>query len=214
MNSRRLSTLAVAACLCAAGTVPRAAERRAITEKDLFKFVWIADPQISPDGSQVAFVRVSVDEKTDQYDTAIWLAPTGGDQPPRRLTGGTRDHSPRWSPDGARLAFVRSAERDRRVQPPQVYVMAMAGGDTVTVQPTPLEPMPAMPMAARTMVITPTAAATTSTSGTDAFCFATSDYGIRRTRGCPGAAASSTSVYGSSSPGIYVPIPYSFVAQY
>ncbi len=129
MNSRRLSTLAVAACLCAAGTVPRAAERRAITEKDLFKFVWIADPQISPDGSQVAFVRVSVDEKTDQYDTAIWLAPTGGDQPPRRLTGGTRDHSPRWSPDGARLAFVRSAERDGRVQPPQVYVMAMAGGE-------------------------------------------------------------------------------------
>ena len=129
MNSRRLSILAVAACLCAAGTLPRAAERRAITEQDLFKFIWIADPQISPDGSQVAFVRVSVDEKTDQYDTAIWLVPTAGGQPPRRITGGTRDHSPRWSPDGTRLAFVRSAERDGRVQPPQIYVMAMAGGE-------------------------------------------------------------------------------------
>src|SRR5204862_7912834 len=37
----------------------QAADKRAITEKDLFDFVWIGDPQISPDGSRVAFVRVS-----------------------------------------------------------------------------------------------------------------------------------------------------------
>ena len=37
---------------------PAHAQRRPISEKDLFKFVWVADPQISPDGSQVAFVRV------------------------------------------------------------------------------------------------------------------------------------------------------------
>ena len=52
--------------------------------------------------------------------------------------------------------------------------MAMAGGDTVMVQPTPLEPMPAMSMAARTMALIPIATATTSTSATDAFWFATS----------------------------------------
>ena len=34
------------------------ASARSITEKDLFKFNWIGDPQLSPDGSQVAFVRV------------------------------------------------------------------------------------------------------------------------------------------------------------
>ncbi len=64
-----------------------------MTEKDLFKFVWVADPQISPDGSQVAFVRVTVDEKKDQYDTTIWIAKTDGSEPPRALTGGTRDTS-------------------------------------------------------------------------------------------------------------------------
>ena len=53
---------------------PAHAQRRPITDKDLFAFVWVADPQISPDGSQVAFVRVTVDEKKDAYDTAIWLA--------------------------------------------------------------------------------------------------------------------------------------------
>ena len=47
---------------------------------------------MSPDGSQVAFVRVTVDEKTDQYDTSIWLVATGGDHAPRRITGGTRDN--------------------------------------------------------------------------------------------------------------------------
>ena len=113
----------------AAAAVPRAAQKRPITEKDLFKFVWVADPQISPDGSQVAFVRVSVDEKTDQYETSIWIARPDGSEAPRRLTGGIRDTTPRWSPDSARLAFVRAAEKDGRVQPPQIYVMAMAGGE-------------------------------------------------------------------------------------
>jgi dipeptidyl aminopeptidase/acylaminoacyl peptidase len=102
---------------------------RPITETDLFKFVWVADPQISPDGRQIAFVRVSVDEKGDQYDTSIWLARSDASEPPRRLTGGTRDQSPRWSPDGARLAFARSTERDGKTQPPQIYVMPMGGGE-------------------------------------------------------------------------------------
>ena len=55
--------------------------------------------------------------------------------------------------------------------------MAMAGGDTVMVQPTPLEPMPAMPMVARTTAIIPIATATTLTVATDAFWFATSGRG-------------------------------------
>ena len=129
MKSSRLSILAVTIGLCAAAPSPLAQEKRAITETDLFKFVWIADPQMSPEGSQVAFVRVTVDQKTDQYETSIWLVPTTGGSSPRRITGGIRDNSPRWSPDGSRLAFVRAAEQDGRVQPPQIYVMAMAGGE-------------------------------------------------------------------------------------
>ena len=44
-------------------TPPAGSQTRAITEKDLFDFVWVANPQLSPDGSCVAFVRVIVDEK-------------------------------------------------------------------------------------------------------------------------------------------------------
>ena len=49
--------------------------QRLITETDLLKFVWIADPQISPDGRQVAFVRVVVNEQKDDYETSLWLVP-------------------------------------------------------------------------------------------------------------------------------------------
>ncbi len=48
------------------------AEKRPITEKDLWDFVWIGDPQVSPDGSRVAFVRVTVNEKKEGYNTSIW----------------------------------------------------------------------------------------------------------------------------------------------
>ena len=48
---------ALACVLVVAST--HAQEKRAITEKDLFEFAWIATPQISPDGSTVAFARVT-----------------------------------------------------------------------------------------------------------------------------------------------------------
>ena len=111
---------------------PASAQRRNITEKDIFAFVWVADPQISPDGSQVAFVRVSIDEKKDAYDTAIWLAKTDGSEPPRAITSGIRDTSPRWSPDGRRLAFVAIGREGRpaaaRADSPHGPMAGEAGG--------------------------------------------------------------------------------------
>ena len=104
------------------------AEKRAITEMDLFKFAWIADPQISPDGSRVAFVRVWVNQKADRYENALWIVPTSGG-PARQITAGPRDSSPRWSPDGKTLGFVRSPEKDGRPQPPQIYLLSLDGGE-------------------------------------------------------------------------------------
>ncbi len=103
-------------------------QKRTINEMDLFKFVWVADPQISPDGSRIAFVRVWVNQKADRYDSALWIAPTSGG-PARQLTAGPRDASPRWSPDGRRLAFIRSPEKEGRPQPPQIYLLSFDGGE-------------------------------------------------------------------------------------
>ncbi|MBA2242507.1 MAG: S9 family peptidase [Chthoniobacterales bacterium] len=106
-----------------------AAEKRSITEKDLFDFVWIGDPQVSPDGSRTVFVRVSVNEKKDGYDTSLWVVPTAGGEEPHRLTSGTRDAAPRWSPDGRYLAFARAAEKEGKPDPPQLCMLPMSGGD-------------------------------------------------------------------------------------
>ena len=111
------------------GASAASAQKRSITEKDLFSFIWIGDPQISPDGSRVAFVRVTVNEKKDGYNTAIWsVSPSTGET--RQLTNGPRDSSPRWSPDSKYLAFVRVTEKDGRPDQPQLFMLAMAGGDS------------------------------------------------------------------------------------
>jgi dipeptidyl aminopeptidase/acylaminoacyl peptidase len=108
---------------------PVLAQKRNITEKDLFNFVWAADPQVAPDGSRVAFVRVTVNARKDGYDTAIWsVSPTTGES--HQLTAGPRDSSPRWSPDGKYLCFVRVPEKDGRPDVPQLFMLAMAGGDS------------------------------------------------------------------------------------
>jgi dipeptidyl aminopeptidase/acylaminoacyl peptidase len=100
------------------------AAKRPMVEQDLYRFVWVADPQISPDGSRVAFVRVVTDSAADEYRTSIWITETSGG-PPRALTTGPRDGQPRWSPDGRTLAFVRAAGDP----PAQIYLLPMTGGE-------------------------------------------------------------------------------------
>ena len=109
--------------------LPAFAQKRNITEKDLFNFVWVGDPQISPDGSKVAFVRVTVNDKKDGYNTAIWTVATQNGEI-HQLTTGTRDSFPRWSPDGKFLVFVRVTEKDGRPDVPQLFMLPMAGGDS------------------------------------------------------------------------------------
>jgi dipeptidyl aminopeptidase/acylaminoacyl peptidase len=120
---------AIGAALLVAAASHAQTAKRAIGETDLFRFVWIADPQISPDGTAVAFVRVTVNDKRDGYDTALWLVETSGSAAPRPLTVGPRDLAPRWSPDGATIAFLRSLENDGKLQPAQLYLLPMRGGE-------------------------------------------------------------------------------------
>ncbi len=109
--------------------------KRAITQKDLFDFTWIANPQLSPDGSRVAFTRVTVDTKRTGYETSIWTAATSGGEQPVRMTNGKHDAQPRWSPDGKRLAFIRAGEKDEagKPQPPQLAMLSLQGGEAWTI---------------------------------------------------------------------------------
>ena len=157
------SRAALAALLALALLAPRAlpaAEKRPITETDLFRFVWIADPQISPDGRWIAFVRVTVDEKKEDYDTALWIVPTDGSAPARPFTAGLRDTSPRWSPDSRWIAFVRATGKPNEPRRPQIHVILAQGGEAF--------PITALPRGASAPAWSPDGKAIAFTSTTNA----------------------------------------------
>ncbi len=162
MSSRLRVLVVLLSCVSTFASPIGAAEKRKITESDLFDFVWIGDPQVSPDGSQVVFVRVTVNEKKEGYDTSLWSVPTAGGVAPHRLTMGARDNSPRWSPDGKYLAFVRAPEKDGKPEPGQLHMLPMTGGDAF--------PFTSLPKGAGRMVWSPdgkTIAFTSSTNDDD-----------------------------------------------
>jgi dipeptidyl aminopeptidase/acylaminoacyl peptidase len=111
----------------AAHCVAATAQPRHINETDLFSFVWLGDPQISPDAHEVAFVRVTANEKREDYDTSIWTVSLQGHDTPHELTQGKHDAAPRWSPDGRALAFVRASEKDGKPQPGQLWILPAQG---------------------------------------------------------------------------------------
>ena len=90
----RTSTLALALFVLSL-FVFAADGKRLITEKDLWQFRWVADPRVSPDGSQVVYAEVTVDKKRTGYETSLWVVPTQGNaapRPPARMTRSRAGH--------------------------------------------------------------------------------------------------------------------------
>jgi dipeptidyl aminopeptidase/acylaminoacyl peptidase len=115
---------------------PAEGPSRTLQGRDLFGLEVATDPQISPDGSVIAYVRRSGDIMTDRARPTIWLVDTRtGAQSP--LVAGSGSHtSPRWSPDGKRLAYVSSAEGST----PQLFVRWMSTGQAARVTGLPTAP--------------------------------------------------------------------------
>lgn len=114
---------------------PATGPTRYFTGSDLFNLEQATDPQISPDGRTIAYVRKSNDIMTDKARTTIWLVDVASGQQRPLLAGSGSYSSPRWSPDGARLAYV-AAEGGN----PQLYVRWMASGESARITGLPDSP--------------------------------------------------------------------------
>ena len=100
------------------------AEKPSLTLDDFFRLKRISDPQLSPDGSTVAYTVGTVDLDANKIVSAIWIAAVDGKSAPRQLTNsGKRDTHPRWSPDGTKILF-----ESNRGGTSQLWVIDVAAG--------------------------------------------------------------------------------------
>lgn len=82
----------------------------AFSSMDVFEMEWVQDPQISPDGSLIVYVRRSMDIMTDRRASELWIINADGSNHQKLTSRETGESSPRWSPDGKRIAFSSSTE--------------------------------------------------------------------------------------------------------
>ena len=117
-------------CLVLVGVAAAAASgaeetHRPFTYMDVFELEWASDPQISPDGSRVVYVRNSMDVMKDRKRAELWIVGTDGGGHRRLTSGDGRESFPRWSPDGQRLAYVSTESSSS-----QIHLRWMDAGQT------------------------------------------------------------------------------------
>lgn len=101
--------------------------------RDIFALQVAADPQISPDGRSVAYVRRQGDIMTDRQKGSIWLVDVASGRQRPLVEGASQ---PRWSPDGRRLAYVAADAKGNA----QLFVRWIAEDATVRVTGLPDSP--------------------------------------------------------------------------
>jgi len=104
-----MRTLILALALCALTGVAEAQSDR-FTAEDVFQLERAVDPQISPDGSRVVYMRTGFDIMTDRSRSSLWVVNVDGSDHRPLISGPNNYSSPRWSPDGSKLAYVSQEE--------------------------------------------------------------------------------------------------------
>lgn len=104
----------------------QAQTKRPFTINDLIGAIRVNEPELSPDGRRVLFVRTVTDVASGKRNADIWSVPADGSAAPAPfITGEKAENSPRFSPDGKRVLFIST-----RTGEPQVFT-ADADGKNV-----------------------------------------------------------------------------------
>jgi acylaminoacyl-peptidase len=81
-----------------------------LTLLDVFEVETASDPQISPDGSQIVYVRRFADLQSDSFYSNLWIVDSDGSSHRPLTSGKLNRFAPRWSPSGDRIAFISTEE--------------------------------------------------------------------------------------------------------
>lgn len=99
-------------------------QKRPMTFEDILAIKTVTDPQVSPDGKNVAYVVAGANLKENLVESNIWLVSTAGRDPVRLTTSKKADNQPRWSPDGKKVAFLSTREEKA-----QIFLISPFGGE-------------------------------------------------------------------------------------
>ncbi|WP_261132332.1 S9 family peptidase [Bacillus sp. Marseille-Q3570] len=94
-----------------------------INIEDLFKLKFVSDPQLSPDGTRLAYVVKEINGEK-KYQSHIHLLNVGTKKSVRWTSGSSMDTAPRWSPDGMSLLFMSN-----RTGKNQLWLISSEGGE-------------------------------------------------------------------------------------
>src|SRR5690349_16816588 len=86
------------------------AQTRTYTIEDLLKVRRVADPQVSPDGTRVAFTVGDVNYDANRVVNQIYVVSIAGGDPKQLTNGQSSSSAPRWSPDGKKIAFTTGGQ--------------------------------------------------------------------------------------------------------
>src|SRR4051812_37229584 len=119
--------LLAAALALPASAVSAASAPRPLRVDDIFSLKTVSDPQLSPDGSAVAYTVRWLDAKEDTSDSDLYLLPFAGGEPLRLTASPKPESHPRFSPDGRYLAFLSGRDGKKS----QVWLLDRRGGEAV-----------------------------------------------------------------------------------
>jgi len=105
-----------------------AEENKAFDPMDVFELEWASDPQVSPDGETIVYVRRSNDIMKDRVRSNLWQIKRSGKNHRPLHSGFKNSYSPRWSPDNTRIAFVSNNSGST-----QIHMHWVDSGETTVI---------------------------------------------------------------------------------
>lgn len=82
---------------------------------DVFELEYAADPQISPDGSQIVYNRRGYDIMNDRSKGNLWIISSNGGSHRKLTSREVGESQARWSPTGDRIAFVSGTDEGAEI---------------------------------------------------------------------------------------------------